>query len=131
MLGYIYSKTGSYLYVTILHAIYNFVGVSPVIFNPKLTEFAQMSTDQLAALPAEIYAEYRAVMLLYWICIIITGVINIIGIVLFIINRNKFPVERNAPALLESDKREIAIRAPGVIAAGILMILLTIRSLFV
>ena len=131
VLGYIYSKTGSYIYVTVLHAIYNFVGVFPVIFNPKLTEFAQMSTEQLAALPAEIYAEYRAVMLLYWICIIITGVINITGIVLFIINRNKFPVERNAPALLESDKREIIVRAPGIAIAGIAMILLTIYSLFI
>lgn len=131
VLGYLYCKTGSYLAVTLLHAIYNFVGVFSLVFNPKLIEFSQFSAEELAALPAEVYAEYRAAMVGYIIYMLIAAAINITGIVLLIINRNKFPVEKNAPALLESDKREIAIRAPGVIAAGVLMILLTIRSLFI
>lgn len=131
MLGYIYCKTGSYLYVTVVHAIYNFVGVFPVLFNSKLIEFAQMSEEQIVALPDEIYAEYQAAMALYWIFLIITGVINIIGIVLFIKNRNNFSTERNAPALLESDKREAVVRIPSIVIAAVAMILLTIRALFI
>jgi hypothetical protein len=32
--------------------------------------------------------------------------------------------------LLESDKREIIVRAPGIVVFAVLMILLTVRSLF-
>lgn len=131
MLGYIYCKTGSYLYVTVLHAIFNFVGVFSVIFNPKLIKYSQMSYEELTALPAEIYAEYRAVMLFYMICIIITAAINIIGIVLFVLKRKNFSTENNAPVLLESDKREIIVRTPGIFIAGVAMILMTVHSLFV
>jgi membrane protease YdiL (CAAX protease family) len=130
LLGYVYCKTGSYLAVTILHAIYNFVGVFPVLFNSKLTEFAGLTAEELSALPVEVYAEYRAVMAGYIIFMLIVAAINIFGIVLFIINRNKFSTENNAPALLESDKREIIVRAPGIVVFAVLMILLTVRSLF-
>ncbi len=131
VLGYLYCKTGSYLAVTILHAIYNFVGVFPVIFNPKLMEFGGLTTEELAALPVEIYAEYRAAMTGYILFTLIVAAINIFGIILFIINRNKFSTENNAPALLESDKREIIVRTPGIIAAAVVLILLTVRSLFI
>ena len=78
----------------------------------------------------EVYTEYRAVMACYILFTLIVAAINIFGIVLFIINRNKFSTENNAPALLESDKREIIVRAPGIVVFAILMILLTVRSLF-
>ncbi len=131
ILGYLYCKTGSYLAVMLLHAIYNFVGVFPVIFNPKLIEFAGLTADELAALPVEVYAEYRAAMAGYIVFTLIAAAINIFGIILLIINRNKFSAENNAPALLESDKREIIVRAPGIIAAAVVLILLTVRSLFI
>ncbi len=130
ILGYLYCKTGSYLAVTLLHAIYNFVGVFPTIFNAKLTEFADLTAEELSALPVEIYAEYRAAMAGYIIFMLIVAAINIFGIVLLIINRNKFSTENNAPSLLESDKREIVVRAPGIVAAAVVMILLTVHSLF-
>ena len=130
ILGYLYCKTGSYLAVTIMHAIYNFVGVFPVLFTSRLTEFAGMTTEELAALPVEVYAEYRAVMAGYIFFTLIVAAINIFGIVLFIINRNKFSTENNAPTLLESDKRESIVRAPGIVVFAVLMILLTVRSLF-
>jgi len=130
ILGYLYCKTGSYLAVTILHAIYNFVGVFPVLFTSKLTEFAGMTTEELSALPVEVYGEYRAVMAGYILFTLIVAAINIFGIILFIINRNKFSTENNAPALLESDKREIIVRTPGIVIFAVLMILLTVRSLF-
>ena len=130
ILGYLYCKTGSYLAVTILHAIYNFVGAFPVLFISKLTEFAGMTTEELSALPVEVYAEYRAVMAGYILFTLIVAAINIFGIILFIINRNKFSTENNAPALLESDKREIIVRTPGIVISAVLMILLTVRSLF-
>ena len=102
-----------------------------MLFNSKLIEFSQMSEEQIVALPDEIYAEYQAAMALYWIFLIITGVINIIGIVLFIKNRNNFSTERNAPALLESDKREAVVRIPSIVIAAVAMILLTILALFI
>ena len=74
-----YCKTGSYLAVTILHAIYNFVGVFPVLFISKLTEFAGKTTEELSALPVEVYAEYRAVMAGYILFKLIVAAINIFG----------------------------------------------------
>ncbi len=131
ILGYLYCKTGSYLAVTLLHAIYNFVGVFPTLFSAKLTEFAGLTAEELSALPVEIYAEYRAAMAGYIGFMLIVAAINIFGIILLIINRNKFSTENNAPSLLESDKREIIVRAPGIVAAAVVLILLTVRSLFI
>ena len=56
--------------------------------------------------------------------------IEILGIVLLIVNRKKIVIENNAPVLLESDKRDIVRRAPGIVAAATALIILTVLSLF-
>ena len=130
VLGYLYCKTGSYLSVTALHMIVNLFGALPVLFTSRLAEFANMTQEELSALPAEIYAQYSSAMSGYITYSIINFVIQVVGVIILIVNRKKFTIENNAPALLESDKREIVIRAPGIVVAGVTMIILTVVSLF-
>lgn len=131
ILGYLYCKTGSYLVTTALHMIFNLIGVLPTFFTSKMAEFADKTVEEIAATSPSVYAEYRIAMAGYIIYSLIIMAVNVTGLVVLILNRKKFPVENNAPTLLESDKREIVIRAPGIIAAGVAMIILTIVSLFI
>ena len=129
VLGYLYCKTGSYLAVTLLHMIYNLIGVIPVFLSARVSDYAGMSAEELAALPPELAADYNSAMaaLLAYSGVIMA--INIVGIVLIIVFRKKIVIEKNAPALLESDKRDIVLRAPGIVAAGVIMIVLTVVSI--
>ena len=131
VLGYLYCKTGSYLAVTALHMIYNLIGVIPTFFTSKLAEFSQMTPEELAALPSELYTQYSSILFGYRVYAVMVLVIDLAGAIILIINRKKFSINNNAPALLESDKREIAWRTPGIVAAAVAMILLTVYSLFV
>jgi membrane protease YdiL (CAAX protease family) len=131
LLGFVYCKTGSYLVTTALHMIFNLIGVLPVFFTNKIAQYAEMTKEELAALPPEVYAQYSSAMTGYILYSLVILAINIVGIIVFLINKKNFSVENNAPTLLESDKREIVIRAPGIVAAGCAMIILTFLSLFI
>lgn len=131
VLGYLYCKTGSYLTVTALHMIYNLTGVIPTFFTSKLADYVDMTPEELANLPAHLAAEYSTAMTGYMIYSLIILAINVAGVIILIVNRKKFSFANNAPALLESDKREIAWRAPGIVVTAVAMILLTVFSLFV
>ncbi len=129
VLGYLYCKTGSYLAVTLLHMIYNLIGVIPAFLSARVSDYAGMSAEELAALPPEVYADYNSAMAALLAYSGVVMAINIVGIVLLIVFRKKIVIEKNAPALLESDKRDIVLRAPGIVAAGVIMIAFTIVSI--
>ena len=129
VLGYLYCKTGSYLAVTLLHMIYNLIGVIPAFLSARVSDYAGMSAEELAALPPELAADYNSAMAALLAYSGVVMAINIVGIVLLIVFRKKINIEKNAPALLESDKRDIVLRAPGIVAAGVIMIVLTVVSI--
>jgi len=129
VLGYLYCKTGSYLAVTLLHMIYNLIGVIPAFLSSRLAEYSGMTAEELAALPPELAADYNSAMSALLAYSGVVMAINIVGIVLLIVFRKKIVIEKNAPALLESDKRDIVLRAPGIVAAGVIMIVLTVVSI--
>ena len=129
VLGYLYCKTGSYLAVTLLHMIYNLIGVIPAFLTARLAEYSGMTAEELAALPPELAADYNSALAALLAYSGVVMAINIVGIVLIIVFRKKIVIEKNAPALLESDKRDIVIRAPGIVAAGVIMTVLTVVSI--
>ena len=129
VLGYLYCKTGSYLAVTFLHMIYNLIGVIPAFLTARLAEYSGMTAEELAALPPELAADYNSALAALLAYSGVVMAINIVGIVLIIVFRKKIVIEKNAPALLESDKRDIVLRAPGIVAAGVIMIVLTVVSI--
>lgn len=129
VLGYLYCKTGSYLAVTLLHMIYNLIGVIPAFLTARLAEYSGMTAEELAALPPELSADYNSAMSVLLAYSGVVMAINIVGVVVFLICRKKIVIEKNAPTLLESDKRDIVLRAPGIVAAGVIMIVLTVVSI--
>lgn len=135
LLGYLYCRTGSYLAVTLLHMTFNIVsGVIPTLLSQEILPFA----DALNALPdlnsleavLSLFGEYAIPLLLYALYMAVSGALNVIGVVLFCINVRKLRLERPASALSAREKRKAAVLNVGTVAAGVVLIALTVWSLF-
>ena len=134
MLGYVYCKTGSYLTVVLLHMGFNFVmGVIPSLMTPDLMmfieEYAKLTADNFDALVA-LVSEYAITIVGYLMLACVQGIFNLLGIILFIVNRKKIHIEKSDLLLSAKEQRLAAVLNAGVIAAFILLLLLTVSTLF-
>ena len=134
VLGYLYCKTGSYKAVTLLHMAFNFIfGVIPSILSKDVLTFAEemetiagSNTDALVSL----MIRYALPLALYFIYLLVSGAFDIAGIVLFCMNAKKIKVEKSESALPVEDRVLAVTVNVGVILALVLLIFLTVLSLF-
>lgn len=131
ILAYLYCKTRSYLAVTLLHVAFNTImGVIPALLMTPVMEYAQALETASEAEMMTILAEYIGPMMLYLLYLLAVGILNIAGAILLIVNFKKISINKNNPALTPAEKRRSAILNPGTIAAGIILTLLMMLSLF-
>ena len=133
LLGYVYCRTGSYLTVTLLHIAFNVImGVLPSLMAPDvlafLEEYVQIDAANAEAM-MELIGEYAAPLLMYLAYILIQGALSIAGVILLIVMRKRIYLERNS-MLSPAEQRKAAIVNFGVIAAFLLLIGLTVNTLF-
>lgn len=140
--GYVYCKTGSYLTVTLMHMVFNTVmGVIPGLMLPKVLEFlekiSEIATDDLTAITAEqidtiipMLTEYGLPLALYMLYALIIGAINISGGIILLLSFKKSKIENNCPELTANEKRRASMLNVGTIASAVLLIALTVATLF-
>lgn len=133
LLGYVYCRTGSYLTVTLLHVAFNVImGVLPSIITPDillfLEEFSQIESENIEAALA-LTEEYAKPLLIYSIYSFAQGVLSIVGVILLIVKRKKIYFEKNS-LLSPEEQRKTAVLNVGVVAGFMLLIGLTVSTLF-
>ncbi len=134
LLGYVYCRTGSYITVTLLHLVFNFVmGVIPSILSTGLFEFLEQFgniTEPSAEAVLALLGTYGLTILIYLFYASIQGALNIAGVVLFFVTKRKIHVEKSGLLIDAKEQRKAAIVNFGVIAAFAVLIALTVSTLF-
>ena len=135
LLGYLYCRTGSYLAVTLLHMTFNVVsGVIPTLLSQEILPF----TEALSALPdtgsieafLSLFAEYAIPLLLYALYAALSGALNVLGVIFFIIGLRRLKLDPPITLLTQKERRRAVILNAGMIAASLVLIAFTVMSLF-
>lgn len=133
--GYVYCRTGSYLLVTLLHAVFNFVsGVLSALLAPKILAFAEAAeglteTEMVEMLPS-LMSEYGVPLLLYAIYLLILGALNVTGIVLLITNFKKIRIAPHTSSLTKKEQVKAIALNSGMIVVSVTLTVFMIISLF-
>lgn len=132
--GYVYCRTGSYLTVTLMHIVFNMVmGVIPGLLLPRVLEFLgkiesidMFSINEIIPL----LSEYGVPFALYMLYALAIGAVNIAGAIIFLLSFKKSKLENAAPELTAPEKRRAALLNVGTVACAVLLIGLTVATLF-
>ena len=135
VLGYLYCRTGSYLMATLLHMVFNFIGVViPSLLSVKLYGFLEavetLSESELLEVLPSLAAENAVPLLIYGVYLMLIGILNVAGVVFFIMNIKKVRVDRAELTLTPKEMRKAALVNAGMIAAIVIFIAMMILSLF-
>ena len=135
ILGYLYCRTGSYIKCVLLHMAFNFIlGVIPSLLSIELLPFfavfeSMPQTEYLTEL-LPLVIEYALPLSLYLYYMLVTNILNIVGVVLFIINVKRRKLRTNDSPLSAKDKARAAVLNSGIIAASCVLLTLMALSLF-
>ena len=135
VLGYLYCRTGSYLVTTLLHMVFNLIGgVIPSLLSVKLFGFLEaiekVSEAEFLEMLPTLAEDYAVPLLIYGFYIMLVGIVNVAGVVFFIMNIKKVRVEKGDSLLSASEKRKAALINSGMIAAVVIFVIMMILSLF-
>lgn len=133
VLGCLYYRSDNYIAVTALHSLFNIVmGVIPTVFYGKIMQFfIELEYIQESSEIFSLFREYAVPLILYAVYAIAILALVIVGIVVFASNVKKVrPIKSEYPLQAE-DYRFAVLKNPGIIIAAVIVILLTVSSLFV
>lgn len=135
VLGYLYCKTGSYRAVTLLHMVFNlFMGVIPAVLSRGVLGFAEKAsalTEPSLDLMLPLVIEYALPLALYLLYMLLSGALNITGVVLICINAKKIRVGKSESALSVGERICAIVINVGVILASSLLAFLMFLSLLI
>lgn len=143
LLGYFYCRTGNYPLTVLIHAIFNTVsGVIPVLFLPKISAFetamaeleasipADAAIDQMAEMMMPVLQEYGLALGLYILYALVIFAFNLTGVVFLIRNFKKFRERKGEFSLPAKVTAKTVCKTGGMIVCAVLLVFLTVTSLF-
>ena len=120
---------------TLLHMVFNFIGgVIPSLLSVKLFGFLEAvetlsEAELIEALPS-LSVEYAVPLLIYGVYLMLIGILNVAGVVFFIMNIKKVRVDRAELTLTPKEMRKASLVNAGMIAAIFIFIAMMVLSLF-
>ena len=132
ILGYLYYRSGNFVLTVALHALFNILmsAVQMLLYEPVMEYYAKVATITEESEMYALLSEYLVPLALYGIYLLAIFALVIVGIVFFCINIRKFKPQKSELALEKKDYRSALFKSSGMIAATVILLVLTISSLF-
>jgi membrane protease YdiL (CAAX protease family) len=130
VLGYLYCRTGSYIYVTLLHMVFNlFLGVIPAIVSMEIMPVLEVLElgDLNALLP--LLGQYAVPLIIFAVYMLLRGALSLIGLIFSILKFKKTELRKREPALSTADQLYAAFANPGMITVCALLCTILMFSL--